>query len=183
MASAPSWPRRLGPPAGPVRLNTAALAVRWDGPGVVVETSQGTIHADACIVHGCRPAILASGRLRFTPGLPVDTQGAIHGLPMGVLNKIALRASGADRLDLPESCGVDQFVPRDRRAGGSRISLVAWPHRQDHVICFVGGSHAAALERDGALEVFAPWAAAGVVRRTGGQRIAAGGRRHGMGAG
>ncbi len=143
--------RRLGPPAGPVRLNTVAHAVRWDGPGVVVETSAGTLHADRCIVT-VSTGILASGRLRFTPALPVPVQEAIDGLPMGVLNKVACAAAGADRLDLPPSCGVDQFVPE---IDAPAMTMVAWPHGQDHVICFTGGSHAGALERDGGLEAFA----------------------------
>ncbi len=143
--------RRLGPPAGPVRLNTVAHAVRWDGPGVIVETSAGTIHADRCIIT-VSTGILAAGRIRFIPALPVLVQEAIDGLPMGVLNKIAMRAAGADRLDLPESCGVDQFVPR---IDAPAMSVVAWPHGQDHLICFTGGSHAAALEQDGGLEGFA----------------------------
>ena len=143
--------RRLGPQAGPIHLNTVAQAVRWDGPGVVVETPSGAIHADRCIIT-VSTGILAAGRIRFTPALPVPVQEAIDGLPMGVLNKIALRAAGPDRLDLPDACSVDQFVPEiDARA----LSLVAWPHGQDHVICFTGGSHAAALEREDGLEAFA----------------------------
>ena len=143
--------RRLGPPAGPVRLNTVATAIDWDGNGVVAATSSGTIRADACIVT-VSTGILASGTLRFTPALPVAVQEAIDGLPMGTLNKIALRARGTDRLDLPESCGVDQAVPA---IDAPALTMVAWPHGQDHVICFTGGSHAAALERQGGLEAFA----------------------------
>jgi monoamine oxidase len=132
-------------------LNTVAHAVRWDGPGVVVETSGGTIHADRCIIT-VSTGILASGRLKFTPALPVPVQEAIDGLPMGVLNKVAFAAAGSDRLDLPHSCSVDQFVPEiDTPA----MSIVAWPHGQDHLICFTGGSHAAALEQDDGLEAFA----------------------------
>ena len=75
--------RRLGPPAGPVRLHTAATAIRWDGPGVTVETMAGSLHAAACIVT-VSTGFLASGALRFHPSLPADTQAAIDGLPMGV---------------------------------------------------------------------------------------------------
>ena len=143
--------RRLGPPAGPVRLNTAATAIRWDGPGVVVETTAGSLRATACIVT-VSTGLLASGALRFTPALPPATQEAIDGLPMGVLNKVALRAAGADRLDVPDSCGVDQFVPA---IDAPAMTMLAWPHGRDHVICFTGGSHAAEAERTGGLEAFA----------------------------
>ncbi len=143
--------RRLGPAAGPVRLNTVATAIHWGGPGVTVETSAGALRAAACIVT-VSTGILASGRLGFAPALPVAVQEAVDGLPMGVLNKIALRAAGADRLDLPDSCGMDQSVAAiDEPA----MTMVAWPHGQDHVICFTGGSHAAELERRGGLEAFA----------------------------
>ena len=143
--------RRLGPPAGPIQLDTAATLVRWDGPGVVVETAAGSIRAAACIVT-VSTGVLASGTLRFLPALPPATQEAIAGLPMGVLNKVALRAAGADRLDLPASCGVDQPVPA---IDAPAMTVVAWPHGQDHVICFAGGSHAAEAERAGGLEAFA----------------------------
>ncbi len=143
--------RRLGPPAGPVRLDTAATAIRWDGPGVSVETSAGTVHAASCIVT-VSTGILAAGALRFTPALPVAVQEAVDGLPMGVLNKVALRAAGSDRLDLPDSCGMDQAVAA---IDAPAMTVLAWPHGRDHAICFTGGSHAAALEQDGGLEAFA----------------------------
>ena len=143
--------RQLGPPAGRVHLNTAATAIDWSGPGVAVQTTAGTLHGTACIVT-VSTGILAGDGLRFTPGLPVPVQEAIDNLPMGTLNKVALRAAGVDRLDLPDSCGMDQFVSAiDHPA----LTMVAWPHGHDHVICFTGGSHAAALERSGGLETFA----------------------------
>ena len=142
--------RRLGAGAGPVRLGVPALAVDWSGPGVAVETPAGTIRADACIVT-VSTGLLASGAIRFTPALPVAVQEAIDGLPMGVLNKVALRAAGADRLDLPLSCGVDQFVPA---IDAPATAMVAWPHGVDHMICFIGGSPAERLEREGGTEAF-----------------------------
>ena len=143
--------RRLGPPAGPVQLGVAATEVRWDGPGVTVETTAGTIRADACIVT-VSTGVLAAGAIRFIPALPVAVQDAIHGLPMGLLNKVALRAAGPDRLDLPDSCGVDQPVPA---IDSPSMTMVAWPQGADHVICYTGGSHAAEREARGESEAFA----------------------------
>jgi monoamine oxidase len=142
--------RRLGAAAGPVRLGIAADAIAWDGRRVVVHTSGGAIRAGACIVT-VSTGVLASGAIGFTPALPVAVQAAIAGLPMGVLNKVALRASGGDRLGLPDSCGIDQFVAR---IGDPAMAFIAWPYGHDHVIGFLGGSMAAALEAGGA-EAFA----------------------------
>ncbi len=142
--------RLLGASAGPVRLNTAATSVRWDGAGVTVATPAGEIHAAACIVT-VSTGVLASGAVRFTPALPVAVQEAIDGLPMGLLNKVALRASGADRLDLPSSCGMDQFVAA---IDDPAIAVVAWPHGADYAVCFIGGAPAAALERADETEAF-----------------------------
>ena len=143
--------RRLGPPAGPVQLGVAATEVRWDGPGVTVETTAGTIHAGACIVT-VSTGVLGAGAIRFTPALPAAVQEAVHGLPMGLLNKVALRAAGPDRLDLPASCGVDQSVPA---IDSPSLTMVAWPQGADHVVCYTGGSHATEREMRGESEAFA----------------------------
>ncbi len=99
-------------------------------------------------------------------------QEAIAGLPMGVLNKVALRAAGADRLDLPDSCGMDQFVPA---IDDPAMTVVAWAHGSDHVICFAGGSHAAEMERGDEAEACVRGQLAGVVRGAGGCGVPAGG--------
>ncbi len=143
--------RRLGSLAGPVQLGIAATAVRWDGAGVSVETASGTVRAASCIVT-VSTGVLASGAIRFTPALPLAMQEAIDGLPMGLLNKVALRAAGPDRLDLPDSCGMDQFVPA---IDDPAMTMIAWPHGRDHVVCFLGGSQAADLERQGMSEASA----------------------------
>jgi monoamine oxidase len=125
-----------------VHLATPATTIDWSGPGVSVHTPRGTIRARACIVT-VSTGVLAAGAIRFKPPLPVPTQEAIDGLPMGTLNKVALRAAGPDRLDLPPSCGVDQFVPA---IDDPRMTTIAWAQGADWVTCFHGGSHAATLE-------------------------------------
>jgi monoamine oxidase len=105
---------------------------------VAVETSRGTITARACIVT-VSTGVLASGGMRFSPALPVDIQDAIDGLPMGLLSKVALRATGSDRLDLPHSCSVQR---RLSVAGEPTMSFHAWPEGMDHIVGFVGGAMA-----------------------------------------
>ncbi len=122
------------------RLRTPATRIDWSGPGVRVETPRGTLHADACIVT-VSTGVLRAGAIRFHPELPASTCDALHGLPMGLLSKVALRASGPDRLGLPDSCTVE------RRFGPGEPGLVAqaWPDGADHLVGFFGGRAAWAL--------------------------------------
>jgi monoamine oxidase len=142
--------RRLGDEA---ELGTPALAVRWAEPwGVSVETPRGTLRAGHCIVT-VSTGVLAAAAIRFEPVLPVSVQEAVHGLPMGLLSKVALRAAGADRLDLPDDCLVMSRV----EPGQPGASLNCWAWGGDRAVTFVGG-HAAwelAAAGPGAGEAFA----------------------------
>ncbi len=128
--------RRLGPPAGPVRLNTPATRIDRRGRLIQVETPDGTLACDACIVT-VSTGVLASGSIAFSPSLPDATQAAIEGLPMGLLTKVALGAAGVDRLDLPDSCGIERRVAA---IDDPAMMFIAWPHGHGHVIGFMGGS-------------------------------------------
>lgn len=144
--------RRVAVAAGAVELDTPVTAVAWDeAAGVRVQTPRGDIRAACCIVT-VSTGVLAAGAIAFRPALPAAVQEAIDGLPMGVLNKVALRAAGSDRLGLPNSCGVDQFVAR---IDDPAMTFIAWPHGQDHLIGFMGGGNAAALDRRDAAAEFA----------------------------
>ncbi len=121
-------------------LRTPATRIDWGGPGVTVETPRGTLRAGACIVT-VSTGVLRAGHIRFHPELPAATQGALHGLPMGLLSKVALRAAGRDRLGLPQSCTVE----RRFRRGEAGMVAQAWPDGADHLIGFVGGRAAWAL--------------------------------------
>ena len=98
--------RRLSTPA---HLRTIVTDIDWAGSGVRVHTDRGTIAAAACIIT-VSTGVLASGRIRFSPALPGTVQQAVHGLPMGLATKVAMRASGPDRLDLPAACSFMQQV-------------------------------------------------------------------------
>ncbi len=137
--------RRLG--AGlDIRLNAQAIGIDWSGSGSVqVETAQGTLRAGACIVT-VSTGVLASGAIRFDPALPTRTQEALAALPMGLATKVALRATGPDRLDLPQHCSLDH---RLRSAGEPFMIFQCWPYGRDYVQGWIGGSPAWELARLG----------------------------------
>jgi monoamine oxidase len=130
-----------------IRLNAPATVVRWGGPGgrVTVASANGTLTAGACIVT-VSTGVLAAGTLRFEPDLPQDVQDCIHALPMGLAMKVALRANGPDRLDLPLHCSIDRRVAH---SGLPLMPLQCWPFGRDYVQGWIGGSTAWQLARDG----------------------------------
>ena len=146
-------PPNLVPPGGvgamiarllaqPVRLHAPVTRIAWDAAGgVAVETAGGIMRAGAAIVT-VSTGVLASGAIRFDPALPPGVADAVHGLPMGLLTKVALPAQGADRLGIAAD---SSLVQRD-----GRMVFNAWPQRRDHVIGFVGGRAAWALAGDAA---------------------------------
>jgi monoamine oxidase len=138
--------RRLGEGLD-IRLDTRVSRVRWGGVGgqVSVETDRGVLTAGSCIVT-VSTGVLRAGAITFDPVLPPHVQDALHVLPMGLATKVALRANGADRLDLPAYCSVDRQVGRD---GDLLVPLQCWPYGRDYVQGWIGGGTAWALLREG----------------------------------
>jgi len=130
-----------------IRLNTPVLRVRWGGPNgqVSLQTASGTITAAACIVT-VSTGVLASGTLAFDPPLPARVTEAVQALPMGLAVKVALRANGSDRLDLPGHCSVDRMIARQ---GDPLMPFQCWPLGRDYVQGWIGGSVAWDLARQG----------------------------------
>ncbi len=135
--------RRLAPGLD-IRLNTPVTKVHW-GKRISVETQNGTLTAGACIVT-VSTGVLAAGALVFDPPLPPDVQDSIHALPMGLAIKVALRANGPDRLDLPLHCSVDRQVPH---SGLTLMPFQCWPFGRDYVQGWIGGGVAWDLARAG----------------------------------
>ena len=138
--------RRLGVGLD-VRLGTRVTRVRWGGSGgsVAVETDRGVLTAGSCIVT-VSTGVLGAGGIAFEPGLPANVEDCLHALPMGLATKVALRAGGPDRLDLPSHCSVDRQVGRD---GDLLVPLQCWPYERDYVHGWIGGGTAWALLREG----------------------------------
>jgi monoamine oxidase len=134
--------RRLGPMAGAVETNTPVTRIEWDGV-VRAHTPRGVITGRSCIVT-VSTGVLAAGAIGFDPPLPAHVRDAIDALPMGLLTKVALRATGADRLDLPDSMSVQRQV-----RGRAEMFFNAWSRGHDHVTGFIGGPAAWALAQEG----------------------------------
>ena len=130
-----------------VALDSPVGTIRTGGPGgaVTLEGPRGSVRARGCIVT-VSTGVLASGAVRFDPALPPEVEGAVAGLPQGLLSKVALRAAGPDRLDLPSFGRLGRRVEHedDRPA-----SWVLWPFGRDHAIGYIGGEAAWQLAREG----------------------------------
>ncbi len=142
--------RRLGQGLD-IRLNSPVMRVRWGAPAgrVLVDTATGTLTAGACIVT-VSTGVLASGTLAFEPALPARGAEAIAALPMGLALKVALRAVGPDRLDVPLHCSVDRQVTDQNRV---LMPFQCWPFGRDYVQGWIGGSVAQDLARAGGAAV------------------------------
>jgi monoamine oxidase len=73
-----------------VRLRTPVSRVRWAGRGVALDTPAGTLAARVVVV-AVPSSIVAQGGLVFTPFLPAEILQAHSDLPLGLMNKVALR--------------------------------------------------------------------------------------------
>jgi monoamine oxidase len=73
-----------------VSLRTPVTRLRWGGRGVTADTPAGAVSARVAIV-ALPSSVVAEGAVVFTPHLPAEVLQAHHDLPLGLLDKIALR--------------------------------------------------------------------------------------------
>lgn len=126
----------------PVHLSTPARRIRWDVPGVAVETDKGTVRAKAVIVTAS-PAVLAFEEIAFSPQLPVSHVEAFFDLPMGMLTKVPVEITGT-RLGLQPFD--DLLIERNARHD---IFFLCFPFDLDLLVGFVGGDFAWEIEAAG----------------------------------
>lgn len=122
----------------PVTLSTPVTAIDWSGGGVLATTPAGELRARAAIIT-VSVGVLRAGGIRFTPDLPAQTRGAIDGIGMGALTKIAVGVEG-ERFGLAESTFV---VDVSRAAATTMIEM--FPRGQPLAVAIVGGDFARAL--------------------------------------
>jgi monoamine oxidase len=86
-----------------VRLGSPVSRIHWNARGVTADTRSGAVTARVAIVALPSP-VIASGAIKFAPNLPVDVLQAHHDLPLGLMNKVALRFKRnvfpSDRMEL-----------------------------------------------------------------------------------
>jgi monoamine oxidase len=126
----------------PVQVSTPVRRIRWDGPGVEVETDKGSIRARAVIVT-VSTGVLAFEEIAFTPDLPQGHQEAIFDLPMGLLTKIPVKIEGTRLGLLPFD---DLLIERHARHD---LYFLAFPFDLDLMVGFVGGDFAWEMEAAG----------------------------------
>ena len=133
----------LGPMAGPVQSDTPVRAIDWrDTTWCSLHTANLSCQARSVIVT-VSTGVLRAGSIAFDPPLPARTRAAIDGLPMGLLNKLALPASGLGRLGLDAGTLLESRI---MKRGGSGMLLSAWPSGLPYVSAFYGGRHARSLD-------------------------------------
>ena len=123
----------------PVELATPVREIRWDGPGVTLNTDRGSVQADKVIVT-VSMGVLTYDVLRFTPDLPEDHDAAFDDLPMGLLTKIPLIVEG-ERFDKEP---FDDLLIE--RRGNGDIYFLCFPFELDLMVGFVGGDFAWEME-------------------------------------
>ena len=133
--------RILGGAGSAVRLNTPVTAVSLEAEGVMVHAGGGSVRAGACIVT-VSTGVLRSEAIGFSPTLPQEMLSALDGLPMGLLSKVALPASGSSRLGLTADA---ELFDRVAARGAPFMPLMMWPGDADVAIGFVGGRAAWSL--------------------------------------
>jgi len=73
-----------------VRLSTPVSRIRWGARGVTAESNAGAVTGRVAVV-ALPSALVSDGALIFSPHLPVEVLQAHHDLPLGLLDKIALK--------------------------------------------------------------------------------------------
>jgi monoamine oxidase len=126
----------------PVRLNSPVDRIDWSGCHVRLHTPRGTWRARRAIVT-VPTSVLGSERLQITPALPAAHREALAGLPLGLLNKVALQVR-------PESPLGTSDVPLAYHASISDGILMRPGYAgKPMLIAFVGGDCADRLEQAG----------------------------------
>jgi monoamine oxidase len=125
-----------------VRLNAPVSRIRWNAAGVSAETKSGSVSARVAIV-ALPSTVVADGAVIFTPNLPVEVLQAHHDLPLGLLDKIALKFK---RNVFPSERS--EFL-QVRRADGRSLSFLTRHWHSNVGVAFAGGRYARELEGAG----------------------------------
>jgi len=127
----------------PVQLATPAHHINWQGPGVKVETPEGTIRSKAVILT-VSTGVLGAGKIKFTPKLPVKKQESFKYISMGTYNNVALQFS-KDFFGL----GPDRYVDYVNETGSEAGGMLTNIGGTNLTFLYTGGDFGRELERAG----------------------------------
>ncbi len=130
----------------PVRLRTPVSRIRWDARGVTAETPAGALSARVAVV-ALPSSVIAAGPVIFSPHLPVPVLQAHHDLPLGLMNKVALRFK---RNVFPSERNEHWRLRRDDGRGMSYQTRIAASH-----VCVAAAAGRLAYELEAAGEAAA----------------------------
>ena len=126
----------------PVRLGTPVTRIRWNARGVVAETPAGAASAKVAVV-ALPSNLVAEGAVVFSPWLPAEVLQAHHDLPLGLLDKAALRFR---RNVFPSQR--TEFLEQ-RREDGRRMMFMTRHWGADVCVALFAGRYARELEAAG----------------------------------
>ncbi|HEY4343463.1 MAG TPA: NAD(P)/FAD-dependent oxidoreductase [Parvibaculum sp.] len=129
----------------PVSLETPVTEIDLTGQGVRLTTPKGTVKARAVIVT-VSTNVLASGRIRFLPGLPAALRHALDGVPTGGANKIAFQFS-RNVFGMPDTSYASFMDERD--PSRHALSFQIRPFGKELAIAYLGGRFAEEMEKAG----------------------------------
>ncbi len=126
----------------PVRLRAPVSRIRWTARGVTAESAAGSFSARIAIV-ALPSAVIADGAVVFAPQLPVEVLQAHHDLPLGLLDKVALKFK---RNVFPSER--TEFL-QQRRSDGRGMEFLTRHWGENFCVGFAGGRFAHELEAAG----------------------------------
>ena len=131
-----------------IALSTPVTAIDSRGDSVRLATPAGEVSARTVIVT-VPVGVLQTGAIRFSPGLPPAVTGALDGLGMGALTKVALKFDGTRFGQTPWTQFFDQGTPTAKGSPDDLVNFEFWPFDRNLVIAMFGGNYARDLAQVG----------------------------------
>lgn len=133
-----------------VQLGSPVTRIVRDDAGVTVETAKGQRLSARMALVTVSTGVLAAGKIKFEPALPVYKEAAIRGLPMGLLNKVLLEFSNSGvfprKGDKPVA-NAWLLYGGDLDRNDDDMAIVFGPAGSSVAIGFFGGDRAWELEK------------------------------------
>ena len=127
-----------------VRFNCPVHQVSWAGNEIQVETNETLFKAKKLLVT-TSTGVLGNNIINFFPSLPSYKTGAIHNLPMGILNKVGVLFK-SETFQISDEGWYVTGIQDEREKIFSIMSYEIRTKPLNHMIIFFGGTEGKELE-------------------------------------